>query len=115
MIGPTIPADQWPEDAHLHTWDSGGIGNWHRPTYGAWFLWESGIPLPHGHDWRVPVMRRAAVQPAIDLEQFRSFIYACGYGAGAFPERTAEADRLLALIDEQALAQQPTEGEGVQP
>ena len=35
----------------------------------------------------------------VDMEQFRRFIHACGYGAGASPERTAEADRLLALID----------------
>ena len=62
MTGPIIPADQWPEGAVIHTWDSGGIGNWHKPLYGNWHLWPSGIPMPAGHDWRVPVMRPSAEQ-----------------------------------------------------
>ena len=77
MTGPIIPADQWPEGAYMHTWDSNGLGNWHRTAYGAWHHWGSDIPLPPGHDWRVPVMRPTCkeslpVAPAIDLEQFRS-------------------------------------------
>lgn len=98
MTTPIIPADQWPEDAALHTWDEeNGQGYWtvYDKVGGFWTIRSSHIPMPEGWDWRVPVMR----QPAIDLEQFRRFIHACGYGAGASPERKAEADRLLALID----------------
>lgn len=48
------------------------------------------------------VQSQGIAAPAIDLEQFRSFIYACGHGSDTFPERRAEADRLLALIDGQS-------------
>ena len=67
MTGPIIPAEQWPEGAYMHTWDSNGLGNWHRPSYGAWHHWASDIPLPPGHDWRVPVMRQQS--PAIDPDR----------------------------------------------
>ena len=71
MTCPMIPAGQWPDGAVIHTWDSNGLGNWLRPSYGAWHLWESGIPMPPGHDWRVPVMRPTCkeslpVAPAIE-------------------------------------------------
>lgn len=99
MSGPIIPAEQWPEDAHLHTWDSNGLGNWLRPTYGAWHLWASDIPLPPGHDWRVPVMREQA--QAIDLEQFRSLARWVASSEGhCIPSwMRSHADRLLALLD----------------
>ena len=115
MTGPIIPAELWPEDAHLHTWDSNGLGNWLRPSYGAWHLWGSDIPLPHGHDWRVPVMRQAApaavivtvggigetLQPGIDLEQFRSLArwVASAEGHRIPSWMRSHADRLLALLD----------------
>jgi len=118
MTGTIIPAEQWPEDAHLHTWDSNGLGNWLRPSYGAWHLWASDIPLPPGHDWRVPVMRHQPVQ-IIDLEQFRKAVMRfkamaeLGVDVESMPMHfmksqekyaadVAEADRLLALIDGQA-------------
>lgn len=63
-----IPADAWPEWADRHCWDEDG-GGW---FYGSRIRdeiddWEpsfetSGIPLPPGHDWRVPVMRYQPVQ-----------------------------------------------------
>lgn len=117
MTGPIIPVELWPEDAHLHTWDSNGLGNWLRPSYGAWHLWASDIPLPPDHDWRVPVMRptveeSSAAAPAIDLEQFRGALVALSdyayerHGNMDHPH-CLEADRLLALIDGQ-----PTKGEG---
>ena len=100
MTGPIIPADQWPEGAHLHTWDSNGLGNWLRPSYGAWHLWAYDIPLPPGHDWRVPVMRNQPA-PAIDLEQFRSLArwVASSEGHRIPSWMSSHADRLLALID----------------
>lgn len=99
MSGPIIPAELWPEGAHLHTWDSNGLGNWLRPSYGAWHLWASDIPLPPGHDWRVPVMRQQA--PAIDLEQFRAALEHALLSIQS-EEKREEIERLLALIDGQA-------------
>lgn len=115
MTGPIIPDELWPEGAHLHTWDSNGLGNWLRPSYGAWHLWASDIPLPTGWDWRVPVMRHQPI-PAIDLEQFRGRIADVLQAEfdleAADPEDPRHddgrdealriADRLLALIDGQA-------------
>ena len=109
MTGPIIPAGEWPEDAHLHTWDSNGLGNWLRPSYGAWHLWATDIPLPPGHDWRVPVMRSQPA-PAIDLEQFR--MLAQGSIDALSQNKVYPADvsaaissmrHLLALIDGQAV------------
>lgn len=78
MTGPIIPADQWPEWADRHCWNEDGDGRF----YGQWAdqcVWKSdwswsNIPMPAGHDWRVPVMRPTCkeslpVAPAIDLEQ----------------------------------------------
>lgn len=66
--------------------------------------WVRSVP----HEWPGYEVRElyTAPQPApaIDLEQFRHFINACGHGAGTFPERKAEAARLLALIDGQKAA-----------
>ena len=109
MTVPIIPTELWPQDAHLHTWDSNGLGNWHRPSYGAWHHWASDIPLPPGHDWRVPVIRHQPA-PAIDLERFRKPVEAwkreverLHHDEEIFPQTEdaiwAEADRLLALID----------------
>ena len=67
MIGTIITDDQWPDGAYMHTWDSNGLGNWHRTAYGAWHHWGSDIPMPADWDWRVPVMRHQS--PAIDPEQ----------------------------------------------
>lgn len=123
MTAPIIPADQWPEGAYMHTWDSNGLGNWHRTTYGAWHHWASDIPLPAGHDWRVPVMRQAApaavivtvggigepLQPGIDLEQIR--VLAQGAMDTLTQNKTFPADvaaavghmrHLMALIEGQA-------------
>lgn len=102
MTGPIIPAELWPEDAYMHTWDSNGLGNWHRTAYGAWHHWGSDIPMPADWDWRVPVMR----QPVIDLDQFRAALVALSdyayerHGNTDHPH-CLEADRLLALIDGQ--------------
>lgn len=124
MTGPIIPADQWPEWADRHCWDRDGSGRF----YGQWSaqsVWKSdwswsNIPMPAGHDWRVPVMRpttedSSAVAPAIDLEQFREAVCAyrlaslaglndCeahGVKGHSFGESIEHADRLLALIDGQ--------------
>ena len=115
MTGPIIPAELWPEGAVALVWSAFGFGKWIVAADNAgtsWTLERAEIPMPDGWDWRVPVMRPTCkdslpVAPAIDLEQFRRFIHACGYGAGAFPERTAEADRLLALIDGQSVSEKP--------
>lgn len=109
MIGTIITDDQWPEGAVIHTWDSGGIGNWHKPLYGHWHLWESGIPIPGGHDWRVPVMRTIERSPAVDLEKLR--MLAQGSVDALTQKKVYPADvseaissmrHLLALIDVQA-------------
>lgn len=78
MTAPIIPADQWPEWADRHCWDKRGIGQFigiQTDKY-SWRKWaaNSGIPLPAGHDWRVPVMRPTCkeslpVAPAIDPGQ----------------------------------------------
>lgn len=60
MTGPIIPADQWPEDSAAHVWDETGRGSWIQHCLGVWVTWPSEIPMPPGHDWRVPVMRPAA-------------------------------------------------------
>ena len=106
MTGPIIPADQWPDGAYMHTWDSSGLGNWHRTAYGAWHHWGSDIPMPAGWDWRVPVMRPTCkdslpVAPAIDLEQFRSLArwVASSEGHRIPSWMRSDADRLLALLD----------------
>ena len=110
MSGPIIPAELWPEGAHLHTWDSNGLGNWLRPSYGAWHLWASDIPLPPSHDWRVPVMRSQPA-PAIDLEQFRSLArwVASSEGHRIPSWMRSHADRLLALIDGHAMHSDDTQ------
>ena len=117
MTGPIIPAEQWPEGAHLHTWDSNGLGNWLRPSYGAWHLWESGIRLPPAHDWRVPVMRQPA--PAIDLERVRASLrsllnwiddWAETPGESGIEAIAEEAEAVLALIDGQGVGERPQKG-----
>lgn len=104
-----IPADAWPEWADRHCWDEDGDGIF----YGAYLegnCWvgeftRSSIPLPPGHDWRVPVMRQTAKEClTVDLEQLQRLasgwiIEAGGPGADA---QNACAEALLALIDGQA-------------
>ena len=95
MTGPIIPADQWPEWADRHCWDADGDGYFYgvvRPTSTWWWRTEaepSGIPMPAGHDWRVPVMRPAAV-PAIDRDRLLSAL-----------ERAAAAETELARLRDQ--------------
>ena len=67
MTGPIIPANKWPTWADRHCWDADGDGyfygaalpNKHGQPGGAWreAAGRSGIPMPAGWDWRVPVMR----------------------------------------------------------
>lgn len=115
MTGPIIPADQWPEDAALHTWDEeNGQGYWtvYDKIGGFWTIRSSEIPMPDGWDWRVPVMREQS--PAIDLEQFRvaaeaykfegkckllEFCFGPEADKQAAIAQIADGDRLLALID----------------
>lgn len=111
MTGPIIPAGEWPEKAVMHSWDRSvdgidGEGYWtsYDEQLGAWTTQRSGLLMPPGHDWRVPVMRQAA--PAIDLEQFRSALvslsdYAYERHGNMDHPHCLEADRLLALIDGQ--------------
>ena len=66
-----IPVDQWPEWADRHCWDKRGIGQFigiQTDKY-SWRKWaaNSGIPLPAGHAWRVPVMRHQPL--AIDPDR----------------------------------------------
>ena len=98
MIGTIITDDQWPDGAYMHTWDSNGLGNWHRTAYGAWHHWGSDIPMPADWDWRVPVMRHQP--PSIDLEQFRCLAdFVLGRSANRGNLKAAYG--LLALIDGQ--------------
>lgn len=66
MTGPIIPDEQWPEWADRHCWDGDGEGWFYggiiHPDFNAWeaCLEVSGIPMPDGWDWRVPVMRPSA-------------------------------------------------------
>lgn len=61
-----IPADAWPEWADRHCWDEDGCGEFYGVMVcdSGWMpIYEySDIPLPAGHDWRVPVMRYQPVQ-----------------------------------------------------
>lgn len=110
MTGPIIPAGEWPTKAAMHSWERSvdgieGEGYWtiYDEQVGAWTTKRSGLPMPAGHDWRVPVMRptvedSSAAAQAIDLEQFRPALYALS-SAAATKEDEAEVDRLLALID----------------
>lgn len=76
MTGPIIPADQWPEWADRHCWDKNGDGWFYglaTPSALKWWpeLRRSNIPMPVGHDWRVPVMRLSEKSPAADPEDVR--------------------------------------------
>lgn len=78
-----IPVDTWPEWADRHCWDEDGEGWFYGVSIGDDFdYWEprfetSGIHLPPGHDWRVPVMRPSAEQPAVDVDwRLRGYAYA---------------------------------------
>lgn len=64
---PDHPAGQWPEWADRHCWDMFGGGcfyGWEAGRMGEWQLrvQVSELPMPPGHDWRVPVMRPASAQ-----------------------------------------------------
>lgn len=66
MTGPIIPADQWPKGAVMHVFTRSGEGAfmWHEANeFGGWssHAIPSGIPMPAGWDWRVPVMRPSVV------------------------------------------------------
>lgn len=94
MTGPIIPAELWPEGADRHCWDANGLGFFHVPTTEGAQMWllvlkQSHIPLPAGWDWRVPVMRPAAV-PAIDRDHLLSAL-----------ERAAAAETELARLRDQ--------------
>lgn len=118
MTGPVIPADQWPEWADRHCWDADGVGLFigavtaGYPERSKWANSHvgSGIPMPAGWDWRVPVMRPQTA-PAIDLERLvslRNRLHAMACRVG--PEWEAEAGELQR--DVQALIDgQPTKGE----
>ena len=73
MTAPIIPTDQWPEWANRHCWDAEGSGMFFgvERTGKGWVseYGYSNIPMPVGHDWRVPAMRPSEQAPAIDLEQ----------------------------------------------
>lgn len=115
-----IPLELWPEWADRHVWDMDGGGHFIGAIIRG-FEWEdwyvsSNIPMPAGHDWRVPVMRHQPA-PAIDLEQFRVAVeayefegeckqleYCFGPDADkrAAEAQMADAKRLLPLIDGKA-------------
>lgn len=111
MTGPIIPADQWPEDAALHTWDEeNGQGYWtvYDKVGGFWTIRSSEIPMPDGWDWHVPVVRHQS--PAIDLERVRASLqsllnwiddWAETPGESGIEAIAEEAEAVLALIDEQ--------------
>lgn len=116
MTGPIIPSDQWPEGAWALLWDQWGQCRSLNLLNGVWFLtFPKGIPMPAGHDWRVPVMR----QQTIALEQFRPAVELMewqerGHDNPDFPQgcatKHAEALRLLALIDGQGVDERPQKG-----
>lgn len=113
MSGPIIPVEHWPEWADRHCWNSDGSGVFCGATISSGGVWirtlaESSIPMPKGHDWRVPVMRASA--EAIDLAQFRESVEAehelamCEWRGDQISDEQASVahvkrDRLLALID----------------
>ena len=121
MTGPIIPADQWPEWADRHCWDADGDGYFYgvvRSTSTWWWRTEtepSGIPIPSGHDWRVPVMRHQPV-PAIDLARVRASArsllnwiddWAETPGESGIEAIAEEAEAVLALIDGQSVSEKP--------
>lgn len=109
-----IPADKWPEWADRLCWDENGgeVGQFIGASirFGVWYTdYEyTDIPIPPGHDWRVPVMRPTVKESlTVDLEQFRDLIgFAC-LQAINLPETDPRRDYirqcsdLLALIDGQ--------------
>lgn len=112
MSGPVIPADQWPEDAAVHTWDGANEqGYWtvYDKVGGFWTIRSSHVPMPDGWDWRVPVMRPHASTHAVDLERLvslRNRLHAMACRVGT--EWEAEAGELQRevqrLIDGQKAA-----------
>lgn len=140
MTDPIIPAGEWPTKAVMHTWDRSvdgieGEGYWtsYDEQMGAWVTVRSGLPMPAGHDWRVPVMRPTCkdslpVAPAIDLERglrdlYRAYVRLLesgrdritSLGGGCDPVDVMEQNDidlrkirdLPALIDGQALQASP--------
>lgn len=59
MTGPSIPVHQWPEGAVALVWSAFGFGKWvvADDESGTWLMKRANLPMPAGHDWRVPVMR----------------------------------------------------------
>ena len=104
MTGPSIPADQWPENAVAMVWNDEGHGRRLTCVRDEWILVADMTPMPAGHDWRVPVMRPTVkdsltVATATDLEQFRGL----AHRLHAYPhDAEAVSGALLALIDGQA-------------
>lgn len=91
MTNPIIPAELWPEWADRHCWDENGLGFFYGPPTEKAQMWllvlkQSHIPMPDGHDWRVPVMR----QPTIDRDRLLSAL-----------ERAAAAETELARLRDQ--------------
>lgn len=79
MTGPIIPAGQWPEGAVALVWSAAGLGKWVTADSftGTWEVALADVPMPDGHDWRVPVMRPSAEQPAVDVDWLlRGYAYA---------------------------------------
>lgn len=108
MTGPIIPAGQWPEGAASLVWSAAGLGKWVTADSftGTWEVALAGVPMPAGHDWRVPVMRPNPAK-AIDLGQYAVAVqYAInGMREAGCITNTQVADKLeslLALIDRQA-------------
>lgn len=117
-INDVIPADAWPEWADRHCWDESGFGYFYgvQKQVALWASIDmpSKIPLPPGHDWRVPVMRPQEA-PAIDLGRFREAVEALhaaniaqelarepGYPSIQFQRTAQKCSDLMALIDGQA-------------
>lgn len=70
-----IPADKWPEWADRLCWDEDGaeVGQFIGASIrcGVWYTdYEyTDIPIPPGHDWRVPVMRPTVKESlTVDLD-----------------------------------------------
>ncbi|GEM_PF-6831795 len=97
MSAPIIPAGEWPEHAEAIVWDSDGqslelrLFRLFGSDWGLVFT-QPRIEMPTGWDWRVPVMRPAAV-PVIDRDRLLAAL-----------ERAAAAETELArLRDQQAI------------
>lgn len=93
---PAIPADKWPSWADRHCWDKEGTGWFYGPARAGGFAWfpefcNSDIPMPAGHNWRVPAVRQAA--PPIDQGQYA---VAVQYAINGLLESGCKTDSVVA-------------------